>query len=236
MNKKILNIAVIIFSIIMAIIIISPFILSPFEEPNNRFFPVNYKSTGKEKIILISWAGCPIGASLSWPLYLSLKNHGNITYYPWHSDPGDSFPCTPGLIFTNYTSNTINASFIYLYNENLTGNFENKSISGNLINYGLNELKSDLSPGLYHIAKKYTTQEWIAGSYFGTSSEEVSPHHINTIIIISGENGTELLNGYLYNPSNIKNYSDNQLLENGSNVSYIHHACEVINNYINIAG
>jgi len=235
-NKKIINIIIIIFSIAIAVVIISPFILSPFEEPSNKFFSVNYKSTGKEKVILISWAGCPIGASLSWPLYFSLENYGNVTYYKWHSDPGDSFPCTPGLIFKNYSSNNINASFIYLYNETLKGNFNNATITGNLINYGLSELKKDLSPEFYEIAKKYATQEWISGGYFETSSDAVSPHHINTIIIISGKNGTYLLNGYLYSPSYIKDYNDNQLLNNGLNNNYIHNAYNDINKYIKLAG
>ncbi|WP_337860389.1 DUF929 domain-containing protein [Ferroplasma sp.] len=231
MKKKFLNIIVIIFSIILAFIIISPFILSPFEEPANRFFKVDYKSS-KEKVIVISWAGCPIGASLSWPLYFTLEKYGNVTYYNWHSDPKDSFASTPGLIFKNYTSSRLSANFIYLYNETLTGNFKNQSITGNLVNYGLSELKELLSPQLYNIAKKYTTQEWISGGYFQTSADSVSPHHINTIIIITGSNGTYLLNGQLYSPAKIASYSDNQLLNNGMNISYIQNACKQINNAV----
>ncbi len=230
--KKYLSFAVAVISIILAIVIISPFVLGPFEEPNNSFFEVNYKPSGKERVILISWAGCPIGASLSWPLYFALEKYGNTSYYNWHSDPSDSFPCTPGLIFTGYSSNTINASFIYLYNENLTGNFHNNTISGNLVNYGLNELKSELPSAYYQMAKKYTTGEWISGSYFSTSADAVEPHHINTIIIISGSSGTYLLNGELYSPSSIDGDTHSNLLHDGKNMTFIQDSCKDINEYI----
>ena len=233
--KKYLRISVIAISIILAVIIISPFILGPFEEPHNRFFEVNYKPSGRERVIFISWAGCPIGASLSWPLYFALEKYGNVSYYNWHSDPSDSFPFTPGLIFTNYSSNSINASFVYLYNESLTVNFHNKTITGNLITDGLNELKSDLPSPYYKMAKKYTTEEWITGGYFSTSADSVQPHHINTIIIISGSSGTYVLNGELYSPSLIDSDSHSQLFDSGKNMTFIHNACETINEYINNA-
>ena len=233
--KKYLRVAVIILSVIIAVVIISPFILGPFEEPHDTFFEVNYKPSGEEKVILISWAGCPIGASLSWPLYFALEKHGSVSYYDGHSDPSDSFPCTPGIIFTGYSSSNINATFVYLYNETLTGNFHNDTISGNLVNIGLNELKVDLPSAYYQMAKKYTTEEWISGSYFSTSADSVQPHHINTIIIISGSGGTYILNGQLYSPSQIDSDTHAQLFSNGQNMTFIHTACETINQYINKA-
>ena len=233
--KKYFIIALIIGSIILAIIIISPFMLGPFEEPHNRFFEVNYKPPGKERVIFISWAGCPIGASLSWPLYFALEKYGNISYYNWHSDPSDSFPFTPGLIFTNYSSSSINASFVYLYNESLTGNFHNKTVSGNLVTDGLKELKSDLPLPYYQMAEKYTTKDWISGGYFSTSADSVQPHHINTIIIISGYSGTYILNGELYSPSLINGDTHSHLMEDGQNLTYIHDACKEINQYLNKA-
>jgi hypothetical protein len=233
--KKIYQIAIAVISIALAIVIISPFVLSPFEEPHNQFFENDYKTPGREKVILISWAGCPLGASLSWPLYFSLEQHGNVSYYTGHSDPSDSYPCTPGLIFTNYTSSNINATFVYLYNDNLSGSFNNTTITGNLVTYGLNELKADLPQPYYHMAKKYTTQEWIAGGYFSTSADSVKPHHINTIIIISGSKGTYVLNGDLYSPSIISEDTHSELLSNGMNISAIHKATTTINKYIELA-
>ncbi len=160
---------------------------------------------------------------MSWPLYFALEKYGNVSYYNWHSDPSDSFPFTPGLIFTNYSSSSINASFVYLYNKSLTGNFYNKTISGNLVTDGLNELKSDLASPYYQMAKKYTTEE------------SVQPHHINTIIIISGSSGTYVLNGELYSPSLIDSDSHSQLFYSGKNMTFIHDSCETINEYISKA-
>ncbi|MEM0139373.1 MAG: DUF929 domain-containing protein [Ferroplasma sp.] len=235
MKKRVINLIIIVISLIIAFLIISPFALSPFEEPSNKFFKVDYKTGGKEKVILISWAGCPIGASLSWPLYFVLNQSGNASYYYWHSAPDDVYPDTPGLIFTNYTSRTINATFIYLYNETLKGSFHNGTFSGSLTSFGLEELKSDLPPAYYEMAKKYTTEEWISSGYFQTSSDRVSPHHINTIIIISGKSGTYVLNGDLYSPALLGGTSDSYLLKNGNNISYIKNAEDKINKYISEA-
>ncbi len=122
-----------------------------------------------------------------------------------------------------------------MYNDTLTGNSKNNSISGNLVSYGLKELKNELPNNLYNIVKKYTTQELISGGFFQTSSDSVKPHHINTIIIIQGVKGTYLLNGGLYSPSEISNYNDTYLLHNSENISYIGNVCATINNYINEA-
>ncbi|KPV45871.1 hypothetical protein SE19_07990 [Acidiplasma aeolicum] len=232
MNKKYANIIIIAVSIIIAALIIIPFAIQPFEEPSGKFFKVSSHGDSRVNILLVSWLGCPIGASLSWPLYFALTHYGNVSYYQWHSDPSDVYPDTPGLIFTGFKSNDINATFIYLYNETLTGNAQNKTINGNLVDYGLSELKSSVNVSEYEIIKKYTTQEWISGSFFQSSADSVSPHHINTVLLISGPNGTYFLNGGLYSPKNISSYSDNYLMENGLNITYIRSAENEIENQI----
>jgi hypothetical protein len=236
MKKKYINIAIIIISIIIAGLIVTPYALEPFEEPSGKFFKINIKSDAKRtKVILISWDGCPIGASLSWPLYFALSHYGNVTVYKWHSDPADSFPDTPGLIFKNLQSNTVNATFIYLYNETLEGNSKNQSINANLITYGLNELKKELPNNEYQIIKKCETQKWIDGGFFQTSANSTSPHHLNTALLIIGNNGGYFLNGGLYSPKEIDEYSNTYLYENGKNITVIHNSMETILHYIHLA-
>ncbi len=232
-NKKYGNIIIIVISILIAIIIIATFAIQPLEEPKNTFFKVSKKSKTID-VILVSWFGCPIGASLSWPLYFALSKYGNVSYYESHSDPNDVYPNTPGLIFKGYSSKIINATFIYLYNETLTGNSCNKTINGNLVSYGLSELKARLPYSDYKIIKRYTTVDWISGSFFESSAYSVSPHHINTVLLISGPNGSYFLNGDLYSPKYISFYSDNYLLRYGVNITYIKSAETNILNHISM--
>ncbi|AAT42729.1 DUF929 domain-containing protein [Picrophilus oshimae] len=233
MNKRYVNLIIIIISVLIAVILIGTIAIQPLEEPSGKFFRINGKSS-TINIIFVSWLGCPIGASLSWPLYFALLKYGNLSYYEWHSDPNDVYPDTPGLIFKGYFSNTINATFIYLYNETLTGNQNNETINGNLVSYGLSELKSELPCNYYKIIKKYTTIDWISGSLFESSADSVSPHHINTVLLISGPNGSYFLNGALYNPGNISIYGDNYLLKYGDKIKFIRSAEENILEHISM--
>ena len=186
---------------------------------NNDMF-----SSNKDAIFLISWYGCPIGATYSWGIYGMLSKYTDLnkSVSTHSSDPNDVFPNTPGLIFNPLTFNayghTVRFYPIYLYNQ-----YMNATVSGtpilakNLIQTGLQELQKEVPGGIYQTAIDYTTKVPVLG--YGKPSAFIgAPPHINSICIFSGENGTYLVNGPFFSPSVINGYTVTYLLNNYSSI------------------
>ncbi|BCU67767.1 hypothetical protein HS7_12040 [Sulfolobales archaeon HS-7] len=153
---------------------------------------------------------------------------GKVNYTLGFSDPYDSFsPNTPSLIFNNFTPNSsVHFVFVYLYNEYLNATASNTPVRTSLLTEGLVELKTTLPSPIYLLVKEYTTEKWIAGSFFSPSAYEGKPPHINTVLIITGPNGTYMVNGYLFSPMLIQGYSPQYLLVNGLRIPQINSSYE----------
>ncbi|EQD28796.1 membrane protein, partial [mine drainage metagenome] len=138
-NKKLLTIIGSV--VIAAILIVVAFDLNVFKDnstnpvfiPNpfpwgTNFVKVSNQNFGSDiHFYWVSWYGCPIGAANSWGLYSSLLNYipaikNDITLHT--SDPFDSAPTEPGLIFNgNITNGKYYFNAYYMYNQyhNATG-------------------------------------------------------------------------------------------------------------------
>ena len=189
---------------------------------NNDMF-----SSNKDAIFLISWYGCPIGATYSWGIYGMLSKYTDLnkSVSTHSSDPNDVFPNTPGLIFNSLTFNahghTVRFYPIYLYNQ-----YMNATVSGtpilakNLIQTGLQELQKEAPEGIYQTAIDYTTKVPVLG--YGKPSAFIgAPVHINSICIYSGTNGTYLINGPYFSPHLIDTFSPTYLESNYSSLQVI---------------
>jgi hypothetical protein len=217
-----------------------------FTEISNQ----NFAGSGAENIYYISWIGCPIGASVSWSLNYALSQMVNNTYVtPHYSDPDEgSLANLPGLLFNDafsFKHNGENVLFdpVYMYNETLNGYAKNNSpIAGSdLVSAGLSVVNNSLPAlpyGISNLIYEYTTvfkinnmPSDVPSAYLGT------PPHVNTVLVITGNFGTYMLNGQIYNPLNIKGITY-QALESGENngyssYSYIDQGASTITNIIN---
>ncbi len=196
--------AVIFAVIIVAIVLtaeIYPYI-APFNAPSsikpNTYYQISNKdilSNGSSAVFFISWYGCPIGATDSWPLYYAMNSTENIrSDVSLHtSSPTDVYANQPGLLFDkNITFKESGNKFtfypLYVYNESMTGTIHNKSISNkNLVSAALSEIKASMPSGVYNLFVKYKST--IASG---------SPSHISTTTIITGPKGTYILNAFMY--------------------------------------
>ncbi len=199
MTRKLIGYVIV---IVLALFLFMSTIL-PSLLPNDlfHFIKINNKGyTNNVTVYLVSWLGCPFGASLSWPLYDTLTHFGNVSAEPHYSiDEADIGGYVPGLIFTGYEPNsTVSFHFIYLYNQYLNASPNGTSMK-NLVSGGLEELKAYSPSWVYQIIYKYDVEDsdiftgfsFVAPAYMG------SPPHIPTTLIITGPNGTWILIGYL---------------------------------------
>ncbi|MGP6293304.1 DUF929 family protein [Caldiplasma sukawensis] len=165
-------------------------------------------SNNQNHIYFISWYGCPIGADNSWVLYdlINSSMNGNGTQYVI---PHQSIANTPGLLFLkgkpydnigeNFTFSYAGVPFcftsIYLYNQTLTGMYNNQSfgnISKNTYNIsriddGLALLQKYLPSSVYNVAKQYETEIPLENH---TESIANLSGHLVTMLIITGPDGT----------------------------------------------
>jgi hypothetical protein len=240
MNKKLQKITVILTGIVLISIVL--FISGIIPEPHFTTKPTQFTTPSSIQwgtftqlsntnygthinIYYISWYGCPFGAADSWAFHLYLKNIGYKQHY---SNAKDIYPNTPGLLFTDgFSNNTLTFTPIYLYNQTMTGNTLNQTITGSLLTYGLNTLSQKLPQSIYTLEKEVMTI--IPTSPFNQPSG-IKMQHINTNIIITGPNGAWVLNGAFYNPDLLKGLSTNTVL-NG-NYSFINNGELEISNII----
>ena len=212
-----------------------PNFVAPTSIPWGTFTEIssqNFAGSGAENIYYISWVGCPIGASVSWSLNYALSQMVNNTYVTAHtSDPNEgSLASLPGLLFNDVFTFTHNGEKIlfdpvYMYNETLFGYASNNSPidSSDLVSAGLSVVNSSspaIPTGILNLIYEYTTvfkinnmPSDVPSAYLG------SPPHVNTVLVITGNFGTYMLNGQIYNPLDIKSISY-ETLENAEGNGY----------------
>lgn len=164
----------------------------------------DYASSNTVNIYFLSWQGCPIGAADSWFIYNTLSSYNpnvNAHIQNHTSDPHETYPNTPGLLFTNFSVShngiTYNFKVIYVYGETLPTN-------ENLITAGLSTLKSNVPSNVYTLFKDYQTDVPVSGSSKAISAQG---GHLTSSILITGKGGTYYLEGPKYNPSTLSGYS-----------------------------
>lgn len=179
---------------------------------------------GTVQVYFVSWYGCPVGASLSWPLYEVMSHYGHISYQLNYSTPLEKdAPNLPTMIFKNF-SRSSNVEFIPVY---LYGRFLNTTPSGQpiqqsqLIQVGESELEKEVPQPIYNIIVNYTTEvDLLEQTHNGTSvlppsAYDGNPQKINSVIVITGPNGTYLLNGPLptLNPPSLRNITTQEMID-----------------------
>lgn len=216
-KKTVSYVAVILFSLVFFTVLVLPSLL-----PNDLFHFIKVSNKGYSKnvsIYLVSWYGCPFGASLSWPLYDVLSHFGNVSaethYSIYESDIGGY---VPGLLFLDFIPNsTVSFHYVYLYNEYLNASPEGTPMK-NLVEGGIEELRNEAPTWVYQLILEYdindsdifTGLSMVSPAYMG------NPPHIPTTLIITGPNGTWILIGYLnsLNPSSLAVSSEGHINKN----------------------
>ena len=194
----------------------------------------DYAGQNAVSIYFDSWIGCPIGAANSWVIYGTLSNYGlnmisDVIYH--YSDPNEaSVPNLPGILFNSgisFSTQGINVHFIplYIYNETLYGYpYSNAPISqSDLLSVGYQESNSSSSfpNGIAHLIYEYTAVIPTEGTNAKPSAYLGFPPHVNTVMIITGKDGTFMVNGPFYSPSNINGQTDSFMEANYNSLSYI---------------
>ena len=193
----------------------------PSQIPWGKFVQVSNENFGSHiNVYYISWYGCPIGAADSWPFYLALSNDGNLSPFVsgHYSYSGDSFPNTPGLIFSPFSVGNVHFHPYYVYNQTM-GSPSNSPINGSKLSFGMIELKSELPSPIY--STEYSAMETIPTSGFNGEPSGMVNHHVNTNVIITGPNGAWLLNGPLFSPGVLSGLTPSQILTNISGNQYV---------------
>ncbi len=204
------------------------------------FTQISNSNFGNEtNLYYVSWIGCPIGAADSWAFYVSLSNVGNISKYvqPHYSDPNDSAPNTPSLIFNDFQLPNIDFHSYYVYNE-----FMNETTNGikfnqtSALNVGMSELSGLLPSNIYRI--EFNAMENVptsGGPGGGSSPTGLYLNHVNTNIIITGSRGAWVLNGPLYNPTTLTGMNSSELLFSAFSNSAITNGAQEVTSTINLA-
>ncbi len=189
-----------------------------YPDPLNHLVKVSSEDFDGDSVAVyfITWYGCPYGATLSWPLYVFLKEFGNATVVPHYSIvEGDIGSPVPGLIYLNYTSEEISFHVLYLYNQYLNAT-PNGTKVGNLVSYGLATIKQEEPPWVYSLIEKYEVDVPLV-SPFTNVVNSGNPPHIATALIITSPKGTFMLIGY---PSSL---TPQEVLGVSNNVTYLLH-------------
>lgn len=213
----------------------------------------NFAGAGQEDIYFITWVGCPIGASISWSLNYTFYHYQGVTNVKTeghYSDPNEAGDLArlPGLLFLDSFSYTnqntgIKVSFypVYMYNENLSTYASNTThiAKSNLVSAGLSVVNSSVPSGISSLVYKYTNLVNINNLSPNTPSAFLStPHHMNTVLVITGSFGTYMLNGQLYTPTDIHGISYTTLEEEQASGyasrPYITNGAQTINNVLSM--
>ncbi|MCL4307006.1 MAG: DUF929 domain-containing protein [Candidatus Thermoplasmatota archaeon] len=183
-----------------------------------EFAKVSDSNLGKANsvnVYFLSWKGCPIGAAESWVIYSFIHSNGiasgnsYITDNNHTSDPNDSFANTPGLLFTNFTSYFSDQKFqfhvAYVY-----GEYINMSLS-QAISSGSNVLNRSFPASISSVFYSFQTGVPL-GTSPGALPSAIANKHLTTSIIITGNNGTYLLEGALFSPGVLSGYTPSQVM------------------------
>lgn len=212
----------------------------------------NFAGAGQEDIYFITWVGCPIGASISWSLNYTFYHYQGVTNVKTeghYSDPNEAGDAAslPGLLFLDsfsYTNQNTGVKVyfhpVYMYNETLYAYASNNTpiASSNLVSAGLSVVNSSVPSGISSLVYKYTNLVNINNLSPNTPSAFLStPHHMNTVLVITGSFGTYMLNGELFTPTDIHGISYTTLEDaqaNGfSNYPYIASGASTIESILN---
>ncbi|QKQ99187.1 DUF929 domain-containing protein [Metallosphaera tengchongensis] len=162
----------------------------------------DYASSGKVEVYFVSWYGCPYGATLSWPLYVSLEHYGVVGVTPHTSltEPGLSSYPIPGLIFQNFTpSSNLDFHFYYIYNQYLNETVSGQPLDGKGVQLGLQELSQEAPNWLVNLISEYQLNRTLValpnGSQAPIAFASETPHLVTTLVI-TGPGGTWILLGY----------------------------------------
>jgi len=190
--------------------VITPSYLEPgyFAKISNS----NLGSRGTVSVYFLSWYGCPIGAAESWIIYNFTRQYiqgtGYIKNESHTSDPNIAFPDTPGLIFNNYTMtyDGLHYSFnsAYVYGEYPTGT--------DLVRNGSQVMNASFPHTVSTIFYQFETQIPL-GTSSASKPSAISEGHLTTAIIVSGNNGTYIVEGSIFNPSLLSGYKPLHVLE-----------------------
>ncbi|BCU68397.1 hypothetical protein HS7_18340 [Sulfolobales archaeon HS-7] len=192
----------------LALLFLQPRVAVASVDPNGRLIKVSnidYAGGNRTQIYLISWYGCPLGATLSWSLYLALSNIGvNCGVFPHYSKYIPFFgEAVPGLLFNESTaSGNIQFFAIYLYNEYLNATpYGNPVTPSDRVSVGLNEIKMLAPSWVYNLVKYWNTEVKINVD----GKMEVIAYartHLVTTLIITTPKGTWIMlgNPYMLSP------------------------------------
>ncbi len=200
----------VIFSVIIVVIVVIAAVypyIAPFSAPSSikpgKYYEISNKdllNNGSSAVFFISWYGCPIGATDSWPLYLTMNKTTDISSHVRYNtaDPTDIYGNgsvgQPGLLFNgNFTFKNNGTVFsfhpLYMFNKTMTGTVKNKTIPETLVSYGLSLINSTYPSNVAKMFNKYATSITFSG-------------HLTTTFIITGPHGTYIFNTFMYQPGN----------------------------------
>ena len=174
----------------------------------------NVGSQGTVSVYFLSWYGCPIGAAESWIIYNFTRQYTQETSYirdeNHTSDPAVAFPDTPGMIFNNYsmiysgTHYTFNAAYVYGQYVNNTGS--------ELIRNGSQIMNASFPHSVSTVLYQFETQVPLGTNNVAKPSA-ISEGHLTTAILVSGNNGTYIVEGSMFSPSALQGYTPDQVLK-----------------------
>lgn len=221
-ESKLIYIPFIALALVLVVFFVLPMIhtnsgntVTNAQEPFFQFTKVSdqdYAPSGKVEVYLISWIGCPFGASDSWGLYIALSHYGVFNVTPNYSDL-EQVPISPqntiagkvpGLIFNSFTSNSsVEFHPIYLlgriFPSNSSASLPNGTIitysGSSLVSFELNELQKLAPSWVYNLVYEYQISTPFPGNNVGIAYLG-HPPHIASTIIITGPNGTWMMIGY----------------------------------------
>ena len=213
--------------------------------PAGQFVNISSGNIGPKNqvnIYVMSWRGCPIGASESWfwYLYINQTYHNRQGYilnssYGHTSSSADAFYPVPGLLFKNFSftnSNNVEVNFHidYVYPQYLP-----VPHSQAVVNAGITTLKStsNFSPTAINDFIDYQTI--VPTDANKTTTEPLANYagHLTTCIIISGNHGTYFFEGPFFNPGIIQYKDTSYMLNNSASYSNIYNDEVLISNVIN---
>jgi len=214
--------------------------------PAGTFVKVNdqdYAPPGKVIVVEQSWYGCPVGAAASWAIYNVIKNYGNVSFQFHYSDPDHSPANIPGLIFTGFKSQGELEFYIaYVYNEYLNASYNGTPIpTDQLIPEGEQILTEELEtmgvPNATQVASIIIHYEVnvTVSNYGKPAALYVKPPHLNFAILISGPNGTYIVDTPIVNPTTLEGYSPQYIYQNLDTFTQIIQASDMIQNVIAMA-
>ncbi len=184
----------------------------PYLEPGYfaKISNSNVGSQGTVSVYFLSWYGCPIGAAESWIIYNFTRQYFQGTGYIKEdnhtSDPAVAYPGTPGLIFGNYTMTysglrySFNSSYVY-------GEYVNGS---GLIGSGSQIMNASFPHSVSTVLYQFETQVPL-GTNIGAKPSAIREGHLTTAILVSGNNGTYIVEGSIFSPGALEGYTPNQV-------------------------